>query len=357
MIKFKVTQLESGVKPIGFLKKKIEGDFHTIKTLIATGKVKINNNNISDDYILKKDDLITINANNLKLKQKKSGVKPIDLKIEIVFEDDKILVLNKPPGIAVQVGTGQNITLANHLSFLEQKKNLDYLNIIHRIDKYTSGIIICAKSPQILSDLHDLMQADGFDKNYVCLCAGTPKNSSGKVELYLKIRDNSDEKVVVTRDKNGKENKYSLSLYKVENTFIFKNKKYTLLNVNIKTGITHQIRVHTKYLGCPIIGDKNYGNFVVNSEFYKLGLKRQFLHSKETSFKYSGKKYKLNAKLPNDLTSIINRICGNKQSVRNEHFQENSNNVKHGSKHNSKKNFKTKKSNSKTFKKSKFSKK
>ena len=190
MIKFKVTQLECGVKPIGFLKKKIEGDFHTIKTLITTGKVKINNKNISDDYILKKDDLIIIDAINLKLKQKKSSVKPIDLKIEEIFEDDKILVLNKPPGVVVQAVSGQNITLANHLSFLQQKKRLDYLSIIHRIDKDTSGIIICAKSPHILRDLHELMQANGFDKNYVCLCAGTPNKSSGKVELYLKIRKN-----------------------------------------------------------------------------------------------------------------------------------------------------------------------
>jgi 23S rRNA pseudouridine955/2504/2580 synthase len=328
MIKFKVTQLESGVKPIGFLKKKIEGDFHTIKTLITTNKIRINNKNISDDYLLKKDDLVMIDYNNLKLKQKKSGVKPIDLKIEIIFEDDKILVLNKPPGIAVQVGTGQSITLANHLSFLEQKKNLDYLNIIHRIDKDTSGIIICAKSPQILRDLHELMQADGFDKNYVCLCAGIPKKSSGKVELYLKIRDDSSEKVVVTKDKSGKNNKYSLSFYKVEKTFNYKNKRYALVDVNIKTGITHQIRVHTKYLGCPIIGDKNYGNLQVNSEFYKLGLRRQFLHSTETSFKYFGKKYNLKAKLPSDLNSFINVIGGKKQKSEKDKFEKKPNNKK-----------------------------
>ena len=192
------------------------------------------------------------------------------------------------------------------------------------------------------------MQADGFDKNYVCLCAGVPNKSSGKVELNLKIRDNSDEKVVVTRDKNGKNNKYSLSLYKVENTFSFKNKKYSLLNVNIKTGITHQIRVHTKYLGCPIIGDRNYGNSVVNSEFYRLGLNRQFLHSKEISFKYSGKKYNLKANLPSDLTSIINLISGRKQKFEKQNVKKTSNN----------KTFKSsKKPNNKSFKKSKFSKK
>ena len=305
MLRIRVSKLEAGVKPIGFLKKKIDADFHTIKTLIVNDKIRINNSKINDEYILKKNDVFSIRDENICMKNKKKGVKPLNLKIEEIFEDEYILVLNKPAGLSVQENINQSISLTNHLEFLKQKKSLDYLSIIHRLDKYTSGVIICAKSPKILRELHLLLKEKKFNKNYKSLVFGKLKHKKLSVELFLNVSDDREEKVRVVNKKKTNRDKYSLSYFEVENEFRFRNNYYSLLDVKIKTGITHQIRVHMKYLGFPIIGDIKYGNKKQNEIFYKLNLKRQFLHSYKTEFLYEGKKYSLVAKLPRELNRII----------------------------------------------------
>jgi len=308
MLKLNVNSIQAGVKPIGFLKKQLDADFHIIKTLIVEDKIRINNNKIDDNYILKENDLITIKDNSIKLKKKKKSLKPINLKIEEIFEDENILVLNKPTGLVVQENINQNLSLSNHLEYLKQKKNLDYLHIIHRIDKYTSGIIICAKSPQILRDLHLLLKEKKFEKNYICLVKNKLKKSSGKIELFLKITDNSAEKVKISKNKSSNKDKYSLSYYKLDKEYKYKNQVFSLVNVNIKTGITHQIRVHMKYLDNSIVGDIKYGCIKTNDLFKKLGLKRHFLHSYNTKFIYKNKKYNLIANLPKELKDILRKL-------------------------------------------------
>ena len=197
MLRLIVDENYSNVKPIGFLKKKLNLSFNAIKYLIDKKKILVNNSVIFNDTILKKNDVIDVLDDNVVLKEViKNKKKPINFKIEEIYEDANILVLNKPPFLAVQ-GDGKNETVLNHLSYLRQKKNLNFLEPIHRIDKNTSGVLIIAKNIVTQRMLHKKLKDGDFEKVYVCLVIGRPKKKTDNIKLFLKVRDNKKEKVVV----------------------------------------------------------------------------------------------------------------------------------------------------------------
>lgn len=195
--------------------------------------------------------------------------------------------------------------MKNHLAFVKKEKNLDYLELAHRIDKETSGILIGCKNKDTITKLQAMFKEHQIKKKYICLVNGVPRNKQGKVELYLKVEDDKKQKVKIS---NAKEGVYSLSYYRVLRVFNFNNKKFSLIDVEIITGITHQIRVHMKSLGCAIVADRMYGDFKDNLEFYKQGLKRQFLHCYFSEFKLNGEKFIFRAAPIKDLVYIMSKI-------------------------------------------------
>ncbi len=307
MLKIKVDQFNQNIKPTGFLKKKLNAPFSVIKILIDKNKITINDKLFDKDKILKEGDIIKIDDDKISLRESKN-ITPINLKLKEIYEDNKILVFNKPPFIAVQGGGIEKKSILNHLSYLKEKKNLKFLHPIHRIDKNTSGILIIAKNEVVLRDLNKILKDKDIEKRYLCLVLGKPKKKKEKVEVFLKVRNNEKEKVIVTNEKD-KNAKYSLSYYRILETFKYKNYIFSLVDVLIKTGVTHQIRVHMKHLNTPIIGDMMYGDKELYRKLKKeIGINRQFLHAYFISFNYKGKKYSLEAKLSKDLVKVLKKI-------------------------------------------------
>jgi len=322
MIKIKITKEYEDISPITFLKKKLKAPFNVIRLLVDKKKILLNEKEISIKNKLNNGDIIEVLDNKIKLKEEKI-YKPINLKIKKVYEDNKILILNKLPFIPVQGDGSEKYNIYNHLSYLTKKENIKFLKPVHRLDKNTSGILIIAKNPIVLRELHKLFKEDKIDKTYIALVFGVPKKKNGKVETFLKIRNNEKKKVIIINKKETKFDKYSLSYYKVLNIYKFKYQdkiyKISLVEVNIKTGVTHQIRVHMKHIGTPVLGDRMYGlnNHLEQYLFKKAKAKpRQLLHSEKIKFKFENKNYNIKAVLPYDFTKIlkiINDLNSNKK--------------------------------------------
>jgi len=313
-----ITQEFDGLKPKNFLKKRLNCPYFKIPKHIKNKRITINGKKIKDDTILREEDIIKVWLNELKMpnlkiqkrEEKKDEIVPIDLKIPIIYEDENLYVFNKPAGISVQGGMKSEERLINHLRFLKIKNcdnsDFDYFHG-HRLDKETSGALVVAKNRIAIRELNKIFKEREVKKKYVCLVVGKPKKNKGKVEILLeRTEEGIREKVRIAKTKT-KESKNSISLYKVLKTVKYNGEIFSLIEIEIKTGITHQIRVHMKYLGCPIVGDKMYGNSNTNLMFKKV-LDRQFLHAKELEFNFLGKKYKFDAPLLKDLKNTLNII-------------------------------------------------
>ena len=219
----------------------------------------------------------------------------------MICQNKDFLVLNKPAGVVVQGAQDNPNSLSYHLEFLRRKNkgNENYFHV-HRLDKDTSGVLVCSKNIVSRRNLNKVFRDKDMKKVYFCLCYGKFKNKKGRIEINLeRTPPEIREKVAVS-----KFGKYSLSSYKVIREYKFRGETYSLVEVSIKTGVTHQIRVHMKYIGHPIACDKMYGNSFVNKNFKQI-LNRQFLHAKLLKFKYKGKRYSFEAPLTDDLKKVI----------------------------------------------------
>ena len=252
---------------------------------------------IKPSYRIQCDDIIRIPP----LSSKKDSIPPSEtanLLVEknIIFEDEDLMVLNKPSGIAVHSGTKIKADVIGVLRTKEEYRNI---NLVHRIDKYTSGCLVLAKNYKTASSLGLLFSAKKVEKKYIALLDGTIKKRNFSVSKPIqKKKIDGLEKMAVSQE--GKE---AVTEYIVKKNF----KKTTLVEANIKTGRTHQIRVHSAEIGHPICGDVKYGNKAINKELRKMGLQRIFLHSNKLSF-YHKKKYTFTAEIPYDLNNILDTI-------------------------------------------------
>lgn len=268
----KLISKEENIRLDQFLKMNL-GEFSRefLKKLIKENCVLVNGSIKKPSYKIKLNDIVEVRIP----KEKPLNLKPEDLKIEIVYEDDDIIVVNKPQGMLTHpVGNRKEGTLVNAL--LYYSKNLSGIGgvtrpgIVHRLDKDTSGLLIVAKndfSHKILSkDLKDRK----IKRIYYALVKGIVKEDSGVIEIPLTKSFKS--KKFVKPSFLGRE---AITEFKVLKRF----KDFTLLEVSLKTGRTHQIRVHLSYIGYPIVGDKIYG-------FSYPDLKGQLLHAKKLIFNH-----------------------------------------------------------------------
>ncbi|MCQ8895913.1 RluA family pseudouridine synthase [Limnobacter humi] len=195
--------------------------------------------------------------------------------IPVLFEDDGLLVVNKPSGLAVHGGSGQSHGLIECLRALRANTHVD-LELVHRIDRETSGVLVVSKKRSMLRRLQEQLRQRSWKKFYLALVKGAWPSNLHQVDLPLLKTQASEKEARVFVSAEGD---HALTKFKIIQRFRSSSGDFTLIQANILTGRTHQIRVHTSASGFPIVGDDRYGDFELNKIVAKLGLKRMFLHA------------------------------------------------------------------------------
>lgn len=219
----------------------------------------------------------------------------------ILFEDDALIALNKPAGMAVHGGSGVSRGVIEQIR--QEMSQARFLELVHRLDRETSGVLLLAKKRSALTELHRAMRDSDMDKRYLVLVKGKWTNTKQSVKLPLLKSTTGDGERRVSVNPEGQSAHTIFSLVKNLGDF-------SLLEAQLKTGRTHQIRVHLAHLGFPIAGDDKYGDFPLNKELHKHGLKRMFLHAYKITIKHplSGEALLLEAPLPGELEAFIKKL-------------------------------------------------
>ncbi|MEW5056152.1 MAG: RluA family pseudouridine synthase [Cycloclasticus sp.] len=248
-----------------------------IYKIIRRGEVRINKGRCKNVYRLKLNDIVRIPPVRVDEKIQTTPAKWMLEKLEkrIIYEDDDLLVLNKPSGIPVHGGTANHHGVIDGLRFL--RKDERYLELVHRLDKATSGCLLIAKKRKMLNALQTLLRNRTITKTYTALVCGVIHQQQQTVNAPLEKRtlESGEHRVRVHPD-----GKKSTTVYTRLQTF----KRATLVSASPKTGRTHQIRVHAKHLGHPIAGDERYSTPAQYKAYREQGLKRLFLHASKLEF-------------------------------------------------------------------------
>ncbi len=270
-----------------------------IKKSIDDGLVLVNNKVATKSGLkVKNGDKIDFEM----LEKKELSATPENIDLDIVYENDNLLVINKPQGLCVHPAVGNySGTLVNALAY--HIKNLSDINgeyrpgIVHRLDKDTSGLLLVAKNNFAHENLANQIKDKSCKRYYIALLEGNLKQDEGTVETFLTRSEKDRKKYEVSTNKG----KYAITKYKVLERY----QGYSLVEFELKTGRTHQIRVHAKYLGHPVVGDKTYG-FNKN---YK-DLNGQLLHAYKIRFSEPTTKQELefSVELPNYFKNFINSL-------------------------------------------------
>lgn len=274
-----------------------------VQKLIDEEKVFVNGKKEKASYKVKLNDKIVLEIEE----PKESKLKPEDIPLNVVYEDNDIIIINKEKGMVVHPGNGNpNGTLANAI-MARCKDSLSGIGgeirpgIVHRIDKDTSGIIIVAKNDKAHIDISNQIKEHKTKKTYLALVRGIVKENEATIDMPIGRSQKDRKKMAVT--KNGKS---AITHIKVLERY----KENTLLEVNIETGRTHQIRVHLSEIGYPIVGDYTYSNGK-----NKFGVEGQMLHSYKIKFKHPStqKVVEFEAELPVYFKNIIEQLKKEKQ--------------------------------------------
>jgi 23S rRNA pseudouridine955/2504/2580 synthase len=276
-----------------------------IYRIIRKGEVRVNKGRIKPDYRLKTGDDVRIPP--VRLVEREKPVMPPNARLDwlegrILFEDDGLLVMNKPAGLPVHGGTGIHFGLIDALRSLRGEGV--FLELAHRLDRNTSGCLVIAKTSQVLREFHQLLFDHQVNKHYTALVSGRwNKPNPFEVDLpLLKGQMQSGERMVQV-DEAGKP---SQTTFRLMQQFA----KAALLDVVIHTGRTHQIRVHAAHSRHAVAGDEKYGDTPFNQQMHAVGLRRIFLHANEISFTLpsTGSKITMKAPLDDDLQAVITRL-------------------------------------------------
>ena len=317
-IKFSVNSKNNGKRLDVFLADNVNQFTRSfLKKLIENKQVKLNNKIlVSPSAKVKYKDQILVNI----IKNNQENIAPKKIELDIIYEDEDILLINKPKGMVVHPGAGNfKNTLVNALLF-KYRKNLSDINgasrpgIVHRIDKDTSGLLIIAKNNFAHANLGDQFSKHSIERKYLCLSWGVVRPLNGKISTLIS-RDKKNRQLMSVSDINGKK---AITNYKTIKIFDIKNiPKISLLECELETGRTHQIRVHLKYKGTSLLGDKQYGKKnikfkSINDDFFnKLNkLSGQALHAKTLGFAHPRTKkwMSFNTDLPDGFKKILNLL-------------------------------------------------
>ena len=268
---------------------------------ILRGEVRVNKKRVDQTYRLKMGDQLRIPPIRVAEKHEVPQAYVPAEDLPILYEDDALVVLNKPSGLAVHGGSGVSFGVIEQMR--RARPQAKFLELVHRLDRETSGVLLLAKKRSALTAMHEIMREGNSDKRYLTLVLGQWNNVRQHVKLPLFKFDTPQGEKRVTVREGGM---VSHTIFNLQKSW----PGYTLLEAELKTGRTHQIRVHLSHLGFPIAGDDKYGDFARNRELMKVGLKRMFLHAHSISFNHplTGEPLQINAPLPADLQSFIDRL-------------------------------------------------
>jgi 23S rRNA pseudouridine1911/1915/1917 synthase len=282
-----------------FLSEKLDISRSAIKKLIESGNVFLNGKAVKASQKISSGDTLEVNIPDLEVCQ----AKPEDIPLDIVYEDEDIAVINKAQGMTVHMGAGNyEGTLVNAL--LYRLDSLSGINgvirpgIVHRIDKDTSGLLVVAKNDKAHISLSEQIATKTCKRVYLALLEGKLKNDSGNVTTYIGRSPTDRVKMAVVSPDKGK---IAITDYQVVKRYI----GYTLCRFDLHTGRTHQIRVHAKYLGHPIVGDEVYG-----IKKQKFNLKGQLLHAWKLTLIHptTGKEMTFEAPLPDYFKEVLSKL-------------------------------------------------
>jgi 23S rRNA pseudouridine1911/1915/1917 synthase len=317
-MKFLVEKSDSGKRLDVFLAEKIKNQTRSnIKKSIELKNVNINKKVVnSPSKKVRIDDVIIIDI----IIQNQDKLLPSKIKLDVKFEDNDILLINKPKGMVVHPGAGnKENTLANALVY-KYKNKLSDINgtlrpgIVHRIDKETSGLLVIAKNNNAHAKLGEQFSKHTIKRKYICLAWGVVRPLEGRIETLIS-RNKKNRQLMTVSEVNGKK---AITNYKTIKVFNIKDiPKISLIECELETGRTHQIRVHMKYKGVSLLGDKQYGKInikfkKINKSFFNIlsEMSGQALHAKILGFIHPTKNSWVNfeAKLPNDFKKMLDLL-------------------------------------------------
>ena len=307
-----VAEHEAGQRLDNYLIKILKGVPKShIHRIIRAGEVRLNKKRCKPDSRIQTGDLLRIPPVRTAEKQRSSENRAQAVparEFTIIYEDDALLVIDKPAGTAVHGGSGVSFGVIEQIR--RARPEARYLELVHRLDKDTSGLLMIAKKRSALVKLHEAIRNDHPKKIYLALGVGKLPNDSFQVKLPLfKYTGAQGEKMV----RVSEDGQSAHTIFRVLNRFSddllhqVGLSQLTLVQATLKTGRTHQIRVHLQSQHCPIAGDERYGDYQANKRLQKLGLKRMFLHAAELHLDHplTGEKLILKAPLPQDLAQFV----------------------------------------------------
>lgn len=289
---------DAGTRADVFLAAKLGVSRSNMQKLLEDGRVKRGEKIIKANYKVRVDEMFVVDIPE----PEPIEAVPENIPLDIIYEDDDVVVLNKARGMVVHPAPGNYTgTLVNAL--LYHCSNLSGINsairpgIVHRLDKDTSGIMIVAKNDAAHISLSQQIQSKTAVRTYLAVVRGNIKTDSGTIETQI-ARDKTDRKKMAVVKEGGRD---AITDYEVLERF----GKYTLVRCRLRTGRTHQIRVHMEYMGYPLVGDPKYSPMKT-----PFGIKGQALHSHTLEFTHprTGERMKFEAPLPEDMHKIITRL-------------------------------------------------
>ncbi|MBY0498889.1 MAG: RluA family pseudouridine synthase [Nitrosomonas sp.] len=284
--------------------------------LVRSGQVRVNGKRIDANYRLRLGDMVRIPPVKIETKDSlnRTAITCLNFfSFTHLYEDDAVLAIDKPSGMAVHGGSNVSFGVIEQLR--AQNPSWKFLELVHRLDRETSGVLLLAKKRSALVELHRQIREGLVEKHYLVMVKGKWRNAKQHVRLILDkyVTASGERRVaVVTSIRPGNKPMPSHSIFKLDKSW----DNFSLLDAQIKTGRTHQIRVHLAHLGFPILGDDKYGNFEINKRLAKGGgdgkskLMRMFLHahSLQITHPVSGQRINLRSPLSSDLQKFIDDL-------------------------------------------------
>ncbi|MCL8063993.1 23S rRNA pseudouridine(955/2504/2580) synthase RluC [Pasteurella multocida] len=307
-----ISEDEAGQRIDNYLLAKLKGvPKSLIYRILRKGEVRVNKGRIKPEYKLQANDIVRVPP--VRISEKEQA--PISTKLnkvsqlenQILFEDECLLVLNKPSGIAVHGGSGLSFGVIEALRTL--RPDARFLELVHRLDRDTSGILLVAKKRSALRSLHEQLREKTVQKDYLALVRGQWQSHCKVVKApLLKNKLSSGERIV----RVSEQGKPSETRFSIEERYEYA----TLVKASPVTGRTHQIRVHTQYAGHPIALDDKYGDKHFDEQMTRLGLTRLFLHAFSIRFEHpkTGETLRINAPLDPEMKKILGALREQKSS-------------------------------------------
>ncbi len=295
-LKYLIDEESAGIELREFLKQRLNFSSRFVRNAIREGRININNKKTFLSSVIKVGDCVEITLN----KEESQNIEPQKMDISVAYEDNDIIVVNKPPGIVVHpTKRYTDNTLANGLLYYFKETGQNCIvRLVSRLDMDTSGLIIIAKNQFSHSMLAKEMEGDSFEKSYLAVIHGHMDEKEGTIDLPIfRPGEGSIERIV---DERGQ---HSITHYKVLQSF----KEGEIVKLTLETGRTHQIRVHLSHIGHPIYGDALYCKF---DDKELIG--RQALHAYRLVFRHptSGKTVSIETELPEDMKALAEKLSG-----------------------------------------------